>query len=576
MTYCVPLLLAMELTRRFAKDSDARLVFEASLPDFVVVAAMIGLAIGGAGLFTGQWRFVTPVFALASIVFLWLRRFRREKGLEHIGLVLAWLATGTGACWAIGLRSPAILLGWLAVVSAIDGAVLVAVQAFGRGKWTRSILDPLREMGSVTAVASFVFAVAASTLNLDSYALALAALLLLVAMLIASAKITRSPLDVYGAVDAAVSASYLTLFELGRYRTGSISTLGVLASILSIAFWTIDRCLVRWAKEDWKSLLCQPLRYSAAVLAVAALVPDVGTPWALLIAGLPFVLLVKSLSSAAWLYPAIGSLLASAYFAVNARWGYPRLAPTAIVMAFACWPLGLMLGRSKTTIRYLLGLSDNLEIEQPAYHVTISLGLLALGLRCDAVLRLHESWSASPWQFAALGVLSLLMLEPYAHRGWVDGFMALVSLAIISTFAGRLGSPMSWALLGMILALVWRTTERGVMRVQSDWARRLGVGFDRIDLVANQWSTGFLAMAALTMGARLVTSVLVTTFDIPDVLGAPLPLEWAEGFVAILLFGANIEWVLHSANESKHCRCTSRSRCCSGGWRRRSRRWHID
>src|SRR5262249_18960583 len=95
----------------------ARGIFTAGPPRFAAVAATIALALGAVALNTEDFARLTVVLTLGAAVFFWIPRFRREAFLVHTGLVLAWLATGSGARWAIGSRAPGIVLGWLALVS---------------------------------------------------------------------------------------------------------------------------------------------------------------------------------------------------------------------------------------------------------------------------------------------------------------------------------------------------------------------------------------------------------------------------------------------------------------------------
>ncbi len=546
LIYGVAVLAIAELARRFAKASDARRAFAASLPEVVGVIAMGGLAMGCVGVWTADFRSLTAALALASIASLWLIRFRREIGLIPIGITLAWLATGGATRWAIGDRAAGILLGWLAMVSAADGLILVALRVLSLRRQVQIAVHPLRDVGILLAAATFAMAIAASLFTLDSYPTAFPALLILVPILILSAAIDRSSLRTYGAIVAAVSASYLTLFELGRNSSGHVSSLGVLASLLAVVCWAMDRGV----RTNWRAIFGDPLRYSTVALAIVALLPDSGAPWALLLASLPFLLLIKSLPAAEWLYPALGSLLASAYFAVMIRWGYAGLVPSFVAIAFASWTLGLALWRWKPTVCRRLGLSEDLKLEFPFYHVAMGLGALTLILRLDAILQTGGSWSESLWVPAAVGVLSLLMIKPYPHRGWVDGFVGLLGLSVVAACSSGLISPMSWALLGMILALLWRMVERAAVPSQEEICRRLGVGFDRINEVAHQWSMGLLAVAALPLFARVGTSVLATIFGGPDPFGATTSLEWYEGLLAVLLFGANVEWTLRAMGES--------------------------
>ena len=251
-------------------------------------------------------------------------------------LALASLATLSATRWAIGLRPEAILLGSLALTSAIDGLVLVAMR-WGRSE-SRSVLhvlDPLRDLGIVSAAAAFALALAAASLSLDSYPTAVSALLLIVPALVASAILDRWRWRTYAAIAAAAAAAYLTMFELGRGRAGHMSSLGVLATLLSLTCWAIERD-ARRLRDEWKPIFQTPARRGDRAGHCGDLA-RVGLALALLLASLPFLLLIKSLPRPEWLYPVLGLMTASLAFAVVPRWGEHGLMIAAVVAGFAAW-----------------------------------------------------------------------------------------------------------------------------------------------------------------------------------------------------------------------------------------------
>ncbi|MEJ7638516.1 MAG: hypothetical protein WKF75_11220, partial [Singulisphaera sp.] len=231
--------------------------------------------------------------------------------------MLAWFATCAGTLWALGPHIPRNVVGWLALTSALDGLLLCGLRWQGRRRGLDEyVLKPFRDLGNVLAGAVFLVALIVSSQVPDAYPMAVTALLLLIPALAVSAAMDRTSWRVYAAVVAGVAAAYVTLFELGRGREGHASALGVLASGLAIACWGIERTVSRWAREGWRDLYAAPLVNATIALALLAIVPEWDAPRALLLASVPFLLLIQSRPSAGWLYPALGLMVASSAFAI--------------------------------------------------------------------------------------------------------------------------------------------------------------------------------------------------------------------------------------------------------------------
>ncbi len=545
LIYLVAGLAVAEVARRLARGA-ARGSSGAALEEFAAVGGLVAIAMGSAGLATGDWPRLTAVLALGSAVFLRLGGLRREGGLVLLGLALAWLATLGATRWGVGARDPGIILGAFALTTAVDGLVASGLGRMGRRRGSGPIvLGPLDILGIVLAAASFAMGVAGPLLTLDAYPAAVAALLLTIPALALSAAIERAAWRTYGAIVVGVVAAYLTLFELGRGRAGHVSSLGVLASLLAVATWGLNRLASREAWSGWRGVFAVPLRNATIALAVLAIGPDWGSPGPLFLASVPFLLLLNASPAAGWLYPALGLMVASGAVAASDRWGTRSLTPGAVGAAFGSWGLGLALARWKPGARRRPGRPVGLAYEAPPLHAAMVLGAAALGLRLDAVISLGEPWTASPWVPAAVGVLSLLMLKPYPARGWADGFVFLMSTSAVLARGVRLDSPMSWGLAVLTLALAWRAAGRGAAGAVV--RRRLGVGFDRLPESCDQWSLGLMALGAVPVAARVVGATLAGTVGALVLDPPPSPIEWREGLVAVLLLEANREWAGRAA-----------------------------
>jgi tetratricopeptide (TPR) repeat protein len=545
LVYAISSLAVVEILRLASSRENpgvmARLMSE-GVPEFAGVAALIALVFC-VGIYPNpDYRILTVNLALAAVVFLWLARFRGDVGLIHLGLGLVSLATFAATRWSIGPRPDAILLGSLALAAAVDGLLLVVMHWAGR--WMRiaaSALAPLRDVGIVLAAATFALSLVASVRNLDSYPLAVSALLLLSATLVASAVLDRGAWRTYAALVVGIAAAYLTMFELGRGQHGHVSSLGVLASLLALACWTIERATARSLRDEWLPIFRRPALDTAIALAVLAIIPEWDSPRALLLAALPFLLLVKSLPRPEWLYPAFGLVAAAIGFAIFPRWGETGLMRSAVVSSFVLWGLGWCLWRAKTAICRAIRLPDSLAYELPAYHLAIFMGIAALGLDLARFRHPDALWTAHAWLPATVGVLALLMLKPYPFRGWLDAFVGLTSLSAIALLAPSVDQPMTWGLILLTTALIWRMAEWGALPLQSAVCKRLGIGYEAIGTVLGQWSLGLLAIGVVPVVLRIGSAVLAATISQYDPLPITMELEWWAGLVAILLFAANLD-----------------------------------
>ena len=109
LVYLAAVFAMAEVFRLVGKGGEAgaiRRVLGASLPEFAGITALAAIGMGATAISSGDFRLLTADLALGSLVFLWMPRFRREAGLIHLGLVLAWFATCAGTLWAIGPRIP--------------------------------------------------------------------------------------------------------------------------------------------------------------------------------------------------------------------------------------------------------------------------------------------------------------------------------------------------------------------------------------------------------------------------------------------------------------------------------------
>ncbi len=543
MVYLLAVFAALEVARITARGPQAAEMpsgFTAALPEFAAVAATIALALGTVALWTENFAALTIILTLASVLAFWMPRFHRD-GAPASRRPAASLA-GDREPDALVDRSPRPGDRPRLAGAGLGDRRAHRLRAARRGPQARRVRDrrsasasshrdrpgrgPVRVPDSRRLSDGRLCAGARDPRPVGRGGdgpLGLANV---------SGGGCRSRRGVSHPVRAGAQP------PMGSRRRAA---LGVLASLLAIVCWGIERLLVPRAHGEWREVFVVPVRNVAVALAILAVPFEWDAAGPLLLASVPFLLLIKSLPGAGWLYPALALAALSGMFLIRDHWAVPALIPWAIVAAFIDWGLGLSLWRWKSRICRQLGLPDDRGYEYPPYHAAIALGALAIGLRLDAILRVGERWWGQPWVPAGLAVLALLMLKPYLHRGWVDGFIGLMSCAVMSLCGPGLDSPMTWGLAALTLAILWRVVEWAVEPSQETACHRLGIRFLDLGAIASEWSIGLLAGGALPLLVRITAAVLAVTFGMPDPLPAIGAIEWWEGVVAILLFGANLD-----------------------------------
>ena len=300
------------------------------------------------------------------------------------------------------------------------------------------------------------------------------------------------------AVVAGVAAAYLTLFELGRGRQGHVDALGVLASLLAILCWSVERLAVRRTQGEWREVFVVPVR-NATICAGDPGVPfEWDAPGPLLLASVPFLLLIKTLPAGRM---AVSRSCSRGAFGNVHGPGPPGMAgPPALggcggvrLLGAGADPLAVGVAASAgSSDCSTIGGMNTLRIMR-RWHSDRRRSGCGSTRFCGS----GSPWSAQPWVPAGLAILALLMLKPYPHRGWVDGFVGSVELAVISLCQPGLDSPMAWALGALALALLWRIVQWAAAPAQEMACHRLGIAFVDLGEIVSEWSIGLLAIGAL-------------------------------------------------------------------------------
>ena len=414
------------------------------------------------------------VLLLGSVPMLWVTRLVRRQTLVYLGL--AQLAAGTldlSSC-AAGWNNLALLAGWLAVTGALLGLALwAAAAALRRLELSEFYTEPGSHTAFALTVGAYIAALWSRGLEREAYPLAAAALGLnvLVTMLLARTWRTAELTSV--AIFHLVTATYLVLFSVGQNDPSMAYVLGLAAVVEAIVLWAIGLICQR-VRDAWTNECARPL-FQWAVLLTGVAVPLADrSPVVLALVAVSFLLTVKSLPRAEWLYGTVAALLAACYF----RWlgQLPRigLIGCATLAAFMLWGLGILIQRHKPAMCRRLGLYP-LAYELPLFHSSIVMALIALALRVDLSVEHSIAWTGHGWFPLALAGLSVVMLRAYPRRECVHTSLAFLTWSVVAAIDPSLTSVCFVGLAGLSLALGLLLIERVVRPHEPALCARLGV-----------------------------------------------------------------------------------------------------
>ncbi len=290
------------------------------------------------------------VFLLGSASLLWATRLVRQQTLVYLGL--AQLVAGTldlSSC-AAGWNDPALLAGWLAVTGAVLGLALWAAGVASRRlKLSEFYTEPCFRTAFALMVGAYVVALQARGLGREAYPLAAAALGLNVLVTMLLARTWRTAELTYVAVFHFVTATYLVLFSVGKNDPAMAYVLGLAAVVEAIVLWGIGFVCQR-VRDTWTNECARPLYHWAVLLTCLAVPLSDRSSVVLALVGLSFLLTVKSLPRAEWLYGTVAALAAACYFRWLSQLPRIELVACATLAAFGLWGLGVLIQRHKPAL----------------------------------------------------------------------------------------------------------------------------------------------------------------------------------------------------------------------------------
>ncbi len=490
---------------------------------------------------------LTLLSFVACLVVGGLTGLHQLPGLWHVMLGLAASTVASFAVWNLDSTSGnydhiiALRIAWIGLAAALSSFILAVVRGLAiRRSWTMYYALPLLSMSLITGLVAFVISIGFATGLPTNFAPKFGSLILIAAGLLTLAGIEGWVILSYAGLANLVIAAYVILFEIGRNRSGHISALGVLATGLSVGFWSAGYSAHRFLREKWQRPYTRPLNIASLVMGGLAVAPCLEAPKALAFAAIPFLLMIKTFPAAEWLY------VVFALFAL-ATWGQlePWLTPAArgpifLGIAFVFYLIGMLTSRVKALICQRLGLIEK-TYEQPIFVSALVAGVVTLLFRLTDITQNGQAWYEMPWMYLGMGVFSLVMLNLYSTREWIDGFVIFVSLGL-AALAGRWITFIEPSLLVVsILALGWVVAGRWTKLFEGSLLNRLALPMVPLGEIFLQWST---AMGRLCIGVTGLW-VFVVSFDAVYDIGLVKPIDpsmtWWSILVAIGILSLHTE-----------------------------------
>ncbi|MFI5459899.1 MAG: tetratricopeptide repeat protein [Isosphaerales bacterium] len=451
------------------------------------------------------------VFLLGSASLLWLTRLAGRRSLVYLGL--AQLVAGTldlSSC-AAGWNDPILLAGWLAVTAALLGLALwsvgVAARRFGLHEF---YFEPCLHTAFALSVGAWIVALDAQVLGREAYRLSAAALGLNVLVTMLLARTWRTAELTYAAVFHFVTASYVVILSVGRNDPSMAYVLGLCAVVEAIVLWGIGFVCQR-ARGVWTNDCARPLFHSALLLTSLAVPLSDRSFVVLALVGVSFLLTVKSLPRAEWLYATVAALGAACYFRWLSQLSRIELIGCLTLAAFGLWALGVLIQRYKPPLCRRLGLSP-LSYEFPLFHSSIVAALIGLVIRVDLSVEQSIDWTLHGWFPLALALLSLVMLRAYPRRECVHTSLAFLTWSVVAAIVPSLTPMCFLTLAGLLMALGLLLLERVVRPHVPAFCVRVGVIDAGYGSVVRGWALAMFGLATSLAIFVVVGEMSLTNF----------------------------------------------------------------
>ncbi|HZW33100.1 MAG TPA: hypothetical protein VFF52_20455, partial [Isosphaeraceae bacterium] len=483
-------------------------IFAASIPWFVITLTLIAdwlafLDLGHSWTTGVVWLLGAPaLFGVLGQTGLSTPR----KGLVYLALAQYVAGTLDLASWSVIWGHPGLTAGWLAVVAALIAVSLWLAGVLARHHGLSDLYaQPCLNWSLALTLGVVALALDARFLLRDAYRFGLAALILnaIVTMLL-SRSWRRAELT-YAAVFHVVVATYLVLFSVGTNDPAMEYLLGLCAVIEALLLWVIGLACRRWG-DDWARSCARALFHATVALTVLGIPLADRSPVTLVLAGLSFLLTVKSLARAEWLYATVAALGAACYYQWLWTMSPMGVAGFAMGSAFVVWALGVLVQRFRPVLCVRLGLPQA-GYEAPLFHSSIIVALIAIGLRLMLSLDDELAWTAHAWLPLSVSMLALVMLKAYPRRECVHASLAFLVWSAISVIAPSSTSTGLLAMAGMVVALGLLLLERLARVIEPALCARLGVVDVGYAPIIKNWASVLFVVAGVVTIAIVLSGM---------------------------------------------------------------------
>ena len=396
--------------------------------------------------------------------------------------------------------------------------------------------EPCREVAFLLTIVAFIVALDARYLGRQAFPIGVAALAtnaLVTVLLPASWRRTEF---IYPAVFHVVAATYLVLFSTGNNDPAMAYVLGLAAIIESLLLW-LGSLLCACAGSPIVLGCAPPLGHCAVFMTGLAVLLCAHSPLTMALVSLSFLLAVKSLPRAEWLYGSIAALTVACYWTWFENWSGPPLVGLVLLAAFGLWIIAVLVQRHKRAICDLFGLSP-LAHEYPFFHAAMVASVGAVWLRLNLSLFGTVAWTAHPWLPLGLCLLCMLFVRAYPSRLFIHAGLLFLSWSIVALVAPALDSACVIAAAGGGLALAFLAFERVLRPIEPAPCQCAGVVDVGFAQVLFGWAWTIVGISACLAIAILVDQIFAAVFRPGTAVLAVSHWDWWAMLLAIALLGA--------------------------------------
>ncbi len=482
------------------------------------------------------------IFLLGAVALIWSTRVVRRKAVTYLGLGHLTVGVLDLAWWATGPGHTDIRLAWVGLAAALLALALwIVAVAIRRAGLSDFYTGPCLEVAFLLTTVAFIGALDARYLGREAFRLGVAALVVnAVVTLLLLATWRRAEL-VYSVVFHLVAATYLVLFSTGNNDPAMAYVLGLVAVLEALALW-IGSLLCARAGRPVVLGCAGPLGHWAMFMTGLAIVLCAGSTLTMALVALSFLLAVKGLPRAEWLYGFIAALALACYWKWLESWSGAPLVALVLVAAFGLWVLAVLLERGKPALCDVLGLS-RLSYEYPFFHSAMLAGAAALVLRLNLSQSGSVVWTAYSWVPAGLSLLCVLMVRAYPTRICVHAALTFLTWTIVGLVAPSLDSACCVTLAGAGLAGSLLAFERLLRPIEPALCARAGVVDVGFSHVLHGWAWTLCGASACLAIAVLVDQIAVALIGPGTQVLAVSAGDWWAMLGALGLLGAFVAGV---------------------------------